>query len=309
MIGGVQLGFTKDYLMSTVFLDSPDSYSVQPVITSRQGGRRVEEKRHHRLNAKRTACVGLTLIELVATVAVLSLLLAVSLPAVQSARESARQAQCANNLRNLGIALQEIGSISRVAEHDLIVPKLMRQCPSDPTGADSMILPESIGNNRRASADYKRTFGIKVLTTTDRRTRIVRGAWWVSFARRKIADGLSNTFAFVETAGRPNLYQSRPSNHELGFQDGREIAGVNDFPRLFHHHDFGAEHPVYSGMDINRTNSGGIYAFHGGANVAMCDGSVRFKPEGTDPEIMVAQFSRNEGEHHFVTLAPKNMTH
>jgi prepilin-type processing-associated H-X9-DG protein len=48
-------------------------------------------------------------------------------------------------------------------------------------------------------------------------------------------------------------------------------------------------------MDINRTNVDGIYSFHAGANVVMCDGSVQFKAEGTDPGIMVAHFSRNGG--------------
>lgn len=47
-----------------------------------------------------------TLVELLAVLSVIALLLALVLPALQSAREGARRAQCVSNFRQLGIALQ-----------------------------------------------------------------------------------------------------------------------------------------------------------------------------------------------------------
>lgn len=48
---------------------------------------------------------GFSLVELLVVVAILGTLISLTLPAVQSARESGRRAACSNNLRQMGIAL------------------------------------------------------------------------------------------------------------------------------------------------------------------------------------------------------------
>jgi prepilin-type N-terminal cleavage/methylation domain-containing protein/prepilin-type processing-associated H-X9-DG protein len=99
---------------------------------------------------------GFTLVELLIVIAIIGLLVSLSVPAIQAAREAGRRTQCVSNMRQLGIALNAYQTA-----HTVLPPMILWQPAGEPLGQSQLppgVIDRQMRSDSATSSDRDRAY-------------------------------------------------------------------------------------------------------------------------------------------------------
>lgn len=203
-----------------------------------------------------TATTGFTLIELLVVIAIIAILAAMLLPALQQAREKARQVKCISNLRQIGLA-----SFMYADDYNGWIPSnvspswplnIYADCGYIPSESDLMVCPSFPTKGSVHFFNYWHTYGVNI-------------------------DGLNGDLApFADsTDSYIRLTRVTPASSIFLYADSRcnQNSGTTDRQFYCIYYTSDADSLASTGGVIHRRHTGV-------ANLLFCDGHVKGCSEG-----------------------------
>jgi prepilin-type N-terminal cleavage/methylation domain-containing protein/prepilin-type processing-associated H-X9-DG protein len=260
--------------------------------------------------ARRPAPAGFTLVELLVVIAIIGVLVALLLPAVQSAREAARRSQCASNLRQIGVALLNY--------HDSLrsFPPGCTERGTRQLAWSMYLLPYLEEQNVRKLVDTSYGFDSAQNQPAASHEIVV----YLCPSTNRLASDRQGNFSSGTTAFGPTTWRACT---DYGGMFGAGLLspfanGVMIYDRVIHQREItdGTSHTIIVAEDvgrgralggqwldgenifdstvgINRMQDNEIWSDHpGGAQAVMCDGSVRYLSDAVAPSVLAPLCTR-----------------
>ena len=220
---------------------------------------------------------GFTLVELLVVVAIIGVLVALLLPAIQSAREAARRSQCANNLRQMGLALQNYHDVYKAFPYG---------------GTSSFVHQAGTGTHPRRGTNW-RTF---ILPFLEQQAIFDSFVWGESFTGRA-QDGnpsngrrLSGMVFSVYACPSSNIDPTVNWNNDLRVQQHHYIGIAGAYPDPAGRHGFGGGTGGFARM---RGCEDAVHGVVCNTGLLVVNQSRRMADavDGTSNQIMIAEQS------------------
>jgi prepilin-type N-terminal cleavage/methylation domain-containing protein/prepilin-type processing-associated H-X9-DG protein len=192
------------------------------------------------------------------------------------------------------------------------------QCPSAPNPDRQDGDPQTGAWNIVAVTDYAASTGVSPVATNVNGTGVYQPG--VLEKNRspgnrllEVTDGLSNTIAIMESAGRPQIYRNGkpygtpPAQKINGGGWARPASDLDYYTATPDGAGFpgscalnctnGFDYPAYNAAPFGTEGTSAPYSFHSsGVNALLGDGSVRFIKQSVNVQAFAALVTRSEGE-------------